>query len=74
MAGRRAPDQVEFRPAALGAAKYVAADGPELWGWVIFPRGHRAPEMMELAARQAWTIKPAVLEREREQGTGDREQ
>jgi hypothetical protein len=41
----------------------VADDGPNLWGWVIFPPGFRAPAMMELAKRQAWTIKPAVLGR-----------
>jgi hypothetical protein len=56
------PAHVEFRRASLEAAKYVADDGPELWSWVIFPPGHRAPEMMALAARQAWTIKPALLE------------
>ena len=59
-AGKPAPQTVEVRPARLAAAKYVANDGPNLWGWVIFPRGFRAPAMMELAKRQAWTIKPAV--------------
>ncbi len=62
LAGLPAPAEVEFRPAALEAARYVADDGPELWGWIIFPRNHRAPGMMELAKRQAWTIKPAVLD------------
>jgi hypothetical protein len=55
------PGGVEFRPARLEAAEYVAKDSPELWSWVIFPPGHRAQDMMELAARQAWTIKPALL-------------
>ncbi|HVC92356.1 MAG TPA: hypothetical protein VND64_01635 [Pirellulales bacterium] len=64
LAGRPAPAMVEFRPAALEAARYVADDGPELWGWVIFPRNHRAPAMMELAKRQAWTIKPALIDRD----------
>ena len=49
------------RPARLAVAAHVANDGPNLWGWVIFPRGFRAPAMMELAKRQAWTLKPAVL-------------
>jgi hypothetical protein len=40
----------------------VADDAPHLWGWIIFPRGFRAPEMMELAKRQAWTLKPALLD------------
>lgn len=59
--GKAAPKDVEVRPARLAAGKYVADDGPNLWGWVIFPKGVRAPAMMELARRQAWTIKPAVL-------------
>ena len=61
LAGGHAPEQVVFRPAKLAAAQYVSDDGPHLWGWVIFPPGFRAPRMMELAKRQAWTIKPAVL-------------
>jgi hypothetical protein len=61
--GKPAPDTVELRPAKLAAAKHVAGDDPKLWGWVIFPPGFRAPAMMELAKREAWTIKPAVLRR-----------
>ncbi|HEV7222051.1 MAG TPA: hypothetical protein VGN42_05070 [Pirellulales bacterium] len=59
--GKPLPDTIELQPARLAAAKYVADDGPDLWGWVIFPPGFRAPAMMELAKRQAWTIKPALL-------------
>jgi hypothetical protein len=44
----------------------VAKDDPKLWGWVIFPPGFRAPALMELARRQAWTLKPAMLDRKRE--------
>jgi hypothetical protein len=58
---QEAPRSVTFLPARLAAADHVAADNPKLWGWVIFPRGFRAPAMMELAKRQAWTLKPAVL-------------
>jgi hypothetical protein len=61
--GRPAPETVEVRPARLAAAEHVAEDSPRLWGWVIFPRGFRAPQMMELARRQAWTLKPAILDR-----------
>jgi hypothetical protein len=58
------PDVVELPLAKLAAAKYVADDDPRhLWGWIIFPTGFRAPAMMELAKRQAWTLKPALLER-----------
>ena len=50
-------------PAKLAVAKYVSADDPKLWPWVIFPPGFKAPAMMELARRQAWSLKPAVLHR-----------
>jgi hypothetical protein len=61
--GKAPPATIEVRPARFGAAKSVADDDPKLWGWVIFPPGFRAPALMELAKRQAWTIKPAVLDR-----------
>jgi hypothetical protein len=56
------PGNFEVPPAKLAAAKYVADDGPNLWGWVIFPDGFRAPAMMALAKQQAWTIKPARID------------
>jgi hypothetical protein len=59
--GKPAPQTVEVGPARLAAADYVSADDPRLWGWIIFPQGFRAPAMMELAKRQAWTLKPAIL-------------
>jgi hypothetical protein len=55
------PEAITLKPARLAAARHVADDGPHLWGWIIFPRGFRAPAMMELAKRQAWTLKPALL-------------
>lgn len=55
------PEKIELKPIQLTAAKYVADDNPNLWRWVIFPKGFRAPRLMELAKRQAWTIKPALL-------------
>jgi hypothetical protein len=61
--GKALPKTIEVKPATLAAAKHVADDGPGLWGWVIFPKGFRAPEMMELAKRQAWTLKPALLDK-----------
>lgn len=54
---------IEIHPAKLAAAQYVADDGPNLWGWVIFPDGFRAPGMMALARQQAWTLKPALIDR-----------
>jgi hypothetical protein len=59
--GGQIPPQIEIRPATLAAAKFVADDDPQLWRWVIFPPGFRAPALMELAKKQAWTIKPAVM-------------
>ena len=47
--------------AKLAAAVNVADDNPNLWNWIIFPPGFRAPAMMQLAKRQAWTLKPARL-------------
>lgn len=60
-AANNPPPSVTLRQAHLAAGKYVVDDQPGLWGWVIFPPGFHAPAMMELARRQAWTIKPAVL-------------
>ena len=57
------PGNFEVPPAKLAAGKYVADDRPNLWGWVIFPDGFRAPAMMALAKQQAWTLKPARLDR-----------
>jgi WD40 repeat protein len=59
--GRPVPAKIELAPAKLGVARYVSEDRAELWGWVIFPPGFRAPAMMDLARRQAWTLKPALL-------------
>jgi len=53
------PDTITFAPARLAAADYVADDSPDLWNWVIFPHGFRAPKIISLAKLQAWTLKPA---------------
>jgi hypothetical protein len=63
MAGKKVPESIELAPAELKAAEHVSKDRPGLWGWVIFPKGFNAPAMMDLARRQAWTIKPALLHR-----------
>jgi hypothetical protein len=62
--GKAMPETIEIKPAKLAAARYVADDDPKkLWGWVIFPPNFRAPALMELAKKQAWTLKPALLQR-----------
>lgn len=57
------PAQVARMDGRFTADRYVAADAPALWGWIIFPQGFHAPRIMELARLQAWTLKPAVLRR-----------
>jgi hypothetical protein len=59
------PKEIEIKSAQLLDAKYVADDDPKkLWGWIIFPPGFRAPALMDLARKQAWTLKPATLHAE----------
>jgi hypothetical protein len=56
------PESVTLPPARLATAKYVADDSlPGLWNWPIFPAGFHAPQLMELARLQAWTLKPAKI-------------
>jgi hypothetical protein len=62
--GKPMPETIKLKPARLATEAYVADDSPKIWSWVIFPQGFRAPAMMELAKRQAWTLKPALLNKE----------
>jgi hypothetical protein len=62
----KTPKEIELKPTKLLDAENVANDDPKLWGWIIFPPGFRAPALMELARKQAWTLKPAVLHAEKE--------
>lgn len=41
--------------------KYVATDASGTFNWPIHPEGFSAPELLELARLQAWTLKPASL-------------
>lgn len=54
---------VTLRTGNFTADRYVAEDSTKLWGWVIFPEGFHAPNIMEMARLQAWTLKPALLSR-----------
>ena len=58
------PATIDVKPAMLTTAVRVADDSPKIFGW-LFPKGFHAPAMMELARRQAWTIKPAILDASR---------
>ncbi|MBP7050823.1 MAG: hypothetical protein KBE65_07400 [Phycisphaerae bacterium] len=65
VASDRDSGDVTLRRGELAAKRYVADDSPGLWGWVIFPKGFDAPQMMGIAKLQAWTMKPAVLRKSR---------
>jgi len=41
--------------------KYVATDATRAFDWPIHPEGFSAPQLLELARLQAWTLKPARL-------------
>jgi hypothetical protein len=62
-AGNAAPAEVHVVAGRFSSDRHVAEDSTKLWGWVIFPEGFHAPKIMELARLQAWTLKPAVLNR-----------
>jgi hypothetical protein len=54
---------IALRQGKFTADRFVAEDSPRLWGWVIFPEGFHAPKIIELARLQAWTLKPAILQK-----------
>lgn len=41
--------------------KYIATDATHTFDWPIHPEGFSAPQLLELARLQAWTLKPARL-------------
>jgi len=43
------------------AEKYAAEDSERVFDWVIHPAGFHAPNVMDLAKLQCWTLKPAAL-------------
>jgi hypothetical protein len=52
---------VSVRQGNLEMEKYVATDARSTFSWPIHPEGFSAPELLELARLQAWTLKPARL-------------
>ncbi|MBZ5596638.1 MAG: hypothetical protein LAP39_30730 [Acidobacteriia bacterium] len=52
---------VTVRRGNLELEKYVATDAQRTFNWPIHPEGFSAPELLELARLQAWTLKPARL-------------
>jgi hypothetical protein len=41
--------------------KYIATDATATFSWPIHPDGFSAPELLDIARLQAWTLKPARL-------------
>jgi hypothetical protein len=41
--------------------RYIATDAVKAFRWAIHPEGFSAPNLLELARLQAWTLKPARL-------------
>ena len=41
--------------------KYVATDATGAFSWPIHPEGFSAPQLLDMARLQAWTLKPARL-------------
>ncbi len=52
---------VVVRKGNLEMEKYVSTDASGSFQWPIHPEGFSAPELLELARLQAWTLKPARL-------------
>lgn len=52
---------VAVRQGNLEMEKYVATDARRVFSWPIHPEGFSAPQLLELARLQAWTLKPAKL-------------
>jgi hypothetical protein len=52
---------IPVRKGNLDMEKYVATDPVRVFDWPIHPEGFSAPQLLELARLQAWTLKPARL-------------
>ncbi len=53
--------EIQIHKGVTAFERHVAADTDKTYGWVIHPKGFSAPELLEQARLQAWTLKPAVL-------------
>lgn len=53
------PSRIGIEDRGLECESEVVEQGA--FGWSIFPEGFSAPQLMELARLQAWTLKPALL-------------
>ena len=55
------PDPVRVIHGKLEMERYFASDPSAPFRWVIHPDGFSAPELLEQARLQGWTLKPARL-------------
>ncbi len=61
LAGDAGGTQVSVRRANLEFEQYFSKEDAKSFNWPIHPEGFRAPELLELARLQGWTLKPARL-------------
>jgi len=52
---------VKVERGRLATDSYFAKDPAEPFRWPIHPEGFEAPELMDMARLQGWTLKPARL-------------
>jgi hypothetical protein len=55
------PRVIRVRHGVLKSEQYISKDASNSFKWPIHPEGFSAPELLELARLQAWTLKPARL-------------
>lgn len=53
------PGPVVVEHGKIGFEKYISTDPKGAFSWPIHPKGFAAPELLDLARLQAWTLKPA---------------
>ena len=56
-----APPSVAVHRGDLEMEKYVSTEAGRSFDWPIHPEGFSAPQLLEMARLQAWTLKPARL-------------
>ena len=61
LAGDTGRGAVALRKGSLECEKYISTDPSKPFSWPIHPPGFSAPNLLELARLQAWTLKPARL-------------
>ena len=59
LAGEIIPARFAISRGNFAVSRYVGETG--LWGWSVFPENFDAPELVELAKLQSWTLTPALL-------------